>query len=145
MNVTDVPDVTPPTASVTYSTTGATNQNVVATLTGASEAITITNNSGSNLYTFTANGTFVFTFIDGAGNTGSTTATVANIDTTLPVVTLVGSGVINVLSGSLYSESGATWTDNVDGSGVIANPTSGSVNTSATGTYVLTYQYVDTA
>ncbi|MDD5770068.1 MAG: DUF5011 domain-containing protein, partial [Candidatus Gracilibacteria bacterium] len=40
-------DTTSPTASIIYSSTGATNQDVIATLTGASEPITITNNSGS--------------------------------------------------------------------------------------------------
>jgi hypothetical protein len=40
--VTVTHDNVAPTASVTYSQTGITNQNVVATLTGASEIIAIT-------------------------------------------------------------------------------------------------------
>ena len=75
-----------PTASVMYSDTGATNQDVVATLTGASEPITITNNSGSGVYTFSANGTFTFLFVNDVGNTGSVAATVSNIDKTAPVI-----------------------------------------------------------
>lgn len=82
-------DSVTPTASVIYTTTGATNQDVIVTLTGASKPITITNNSGALDYTFTANGSFTFQFVDDAGNTGSTLATVSNIDKTLPVVTEV--------------------------------------------------------
>gem|GEM_PF-3506874 len=37
-------DKTSPTASISYSTTAETEDNVIATLTGASEDITITNN-----------------------------------------------------------------------------------------------------
>jgi len=76
-------DTTPPTATVEYSTTAPTNGNVIATMT-ASEPVTITNNGGSNSYTFTANGSFTFEFKDAAGNAGSVTATVANIDKTPP-------------------------------------------------------------
>ena len=121
MTIIILPDTIPPTATVLYSTTGATNSGVVATLTGYSEPITILNNSGSNTYLFTTNGSFTFTYQDGAGNTGSTTATVTNIDTTPPVITLVGSGTQTLFSGSLWTDSGATWTDNVDGTGTIAS------------------------
>ncbi len=72
-------DKTPPTATVSYSTTAPTNQNVTATIT-PSETVTITNNGGLSTYTFTANGSFTFNFTDIAGNTGSVVATVNNID-----------------------------------------------------------------
>lgn len=78
--LTETIDTIVPTASVTYSITWTTNQNVVATITGFSEAITWLNATG---YTFTVNGTFTFTFEDIAGNTGSTTATVNWIDKTM--------------------------------------------------------------
>ncbi|MNI35690.1 Xyloglucanase Xgh74A precursor [compost metagenome] len=68
-----------PTATVTYSTTSPTNKDVVATIT-PSETVTVTNNCGSTSYTFTANGSFTFEFRDGAGNKGTATATVSNID-----------------------------------------------------------------
>jgi len=73
-----------PTAKVTYSTTSPTNQNVVATLTGISKDITITNNNGKNVYTFTKNGSFTFEFVDKAGNKGTVTAVVNNIDRIAP-------------------------------------------------------------
>lgn len=91
------PDVVPPTATIHYSITGATNQDVVASLTGESEPITITNNSGSRAYAFTGNASFTFEFVDAAGNTGATTATVSGIDKTAPALVLNGgaTGTIN--------------------------------------------------
>ncbi len=82
-----VGDFTPPTATVQYSNTDPTNQNVVATI-HPSEPVTITNNSGSNQYTFQENGEFTFEFVDAAGNRGSVTATVGNIDKEPPTATV---------------------------------------------------------
>jgi len=76
-------DTTSPTGSVSYSTTEYTNQDVTATLT-PSETVTVTNNYSSETYTFTSDGSFTFEFSDPAGNTGSATATVDNIDKTAP-------------------------------------------------------------
>lgn len=76
----------PPTATVAYSTTALTGGNVTATMT-ASKAVTITNNGGSDSYTFTGNDSFTFEFGDAFGGTGSVTATVNNIDKTHPVIT----------------------------------------------------------
>ncbi len=73
-----------PTATVNYSTILATNQNVIATITTSKE-VTVTNNGGLKTYTFTENGSFTFDFVDVAGNIGSVTATVSNIDKVAPV------------------------------------------------------------
>ncbi|MEF2176026.1 MAG: hypothetical protein V3575_06120 [Candidatus Absconditabacteria bacterium] len=73
-------DKTKPTASIDYNPSTPTNQNVIATLTGISESITITNNGGSGQYLFTDNGIFTFNFEDAVGNTGATSATVDFID-----------------------------------------------------------------
>jgi uncharacterized protein YjdB len=73
-----VVDTTPPTAAVVYSSTTPTTQDVVATIT-TSEPVTITNNGGSNSYTFYFNGSYAFEFADAAGNKGIATATVNNI------------------------------------------------------------------
>ena len=79
-------DTTKPTTSVKYSTTWATNNDVTVTLTGRSETIT-----GVNTYThiFTGNGSYTFTFSDLAGNTGSVTATVNNIDKVIPTASIL--------------------------------------------------------
>jgi regulation of enolase protein 1 (concanavalin A-like superfamily) len=76
-NITVV-DTTAPTAVVAYSSTTPTDQEVTATIT-TSEPVIITNNGGSNSYTFYFNGSFTFEFIDAAGNQGTATATVSNI------------------------------------------------------------------
>lgn len=81
-------DFVSPTAGVSYSTTSPVNTSVTASLADLSEEITVTNNGGDASYTFEENGSFTFEFIDAAGNAGSATATVANIDKTSPVGTV---------------------------------------------------------
>jgi len=66
-------------------------------------------------------------------------------DQTAPVVSLIGSPVENIYSGSVYTDFGATYIDNVDGTGNILLATSGSVNNFLTGTYILEYTYTDGA
>jgi hypothetical protein len=83
-------------------------------------------------------------YVDNAGNTGSAIRTVTITDQTAPVVTLNGNSIISIYSWSTYTELWATWTDNVDWSSTI-NPTSGSVNTNLTWTYILEYQKIDNA
>ncbi|HKL44591.1 MAG TPA: hypothetical protein VJ892_04940, partial [Candidatus Absconditabacterales bacterium] len=76
-----------PTASVSYSPSVLTNTDVVATLTGESETITI-DSVGGLTQTFTGNGTHLFEFHDVAGNTGESLATVTWIDKTSPTWTI---------------------------------------------------------
>mgnify|MGYP002348115401 CR=1 FL=1 len=93
-------------------------------------------------------GTYIleYTYVDAGGNTGNIVIRTVNVtDQTAPVVTLVGLAIINVTQWWSYSEQGATWIDNVDWSGVILIPTSGSINTLIVGTYILEYTYVDTS
>ena len=82
-------DTTAPTGEITYSTTEITNGEVVATLV-PSEDVKVTNNKGSFEYTFKENGSFTFEFVDRAGNKGTKTATVENIDTEKPVIKIGG-------------------------------------------------------
>jgi hypothetical protein len=76
-------DKVKPIASVIYSITWRTNQNVIVVLTWYSETLTWIN---ATWYTFTSNGNFTFTFGDLYGNTWSTTAIVNNIDKTFPIL-----------------------------------------------------------
>lgn len=46
------------------------------------------------------------------------------IDTTPPVVTVSGEAIMNVIQNDPYIDSGATWTDSVDGTGMILVATS---------------------
>lgn len=73
-------------------------------------------------------------------------------DTTPPRVTLIGSSIVTVYSGSTYVDSGAIWSDNVDGSGTSLTgsygntgsfQSTGSVNTSLTGSYTIKYLKID--
>ncbi|WP_379183590.1 cadherin-like beta sandwich domain-containing protein [Paenibacillus sp. GCM10023252] len=82
-----VTDEIAPTATVAYSTTSPTNEEVVATIT-ASEPVTIVNNGGSASYTFTHNDSFTFEFVDAAGNAGTVAASAGNIDKTAPTMTV---------------------------------------------------------
>jgi hypothetical protein len=83
--IAELADTIPPTATVTYDISTATNHDVVATVTGFSEAVTGLNATG---HIFTDNGTFTFTFTDLAGNTGSAIANVTWIDKVAPVITI---------------------------------------------------------
>lgn len=65
-----------PTAQIEYDITEKTTKNVIAKLVNPSTDITITNNNGSNTYTFTENGEFTFEFVDNYGNKGTATASV---------------------------------------------------------------------
>lgn len=65
------------------------------------------------------------------------------IDTILPVVTINGSTGVTLEAGVAYVESGAEWTDALDGSGSAL--VSGTVNTAIPGVYNIDYSYTDSA
>ncbi|NOU85345.1 hypothetical protein GC102_06050 [Paenibacillus sp. LMG 31460] len=107
-----------PTATVVYSSTTPTTQNVVATLI-PSKPITITNNVYSSNYTFYFNGNFTFEFVDAVGNKGTLTAVVNNIVSKSkakpgkPVLTNnngydtgINDGTYNVMMNLWYGENG---------------------------------------
>ncbi|MDA7558748.1 DUF5011 domain-containing protein [Flavobacteriaceae bacterium] len=66
-------------------------------------------------------------------------------DSTPPVITLNGASIINLNLNSTYTEQGATATDNIDGNLSGSINISGTVNTSAAGTYFVAYNVSDTA
>jgi len=85
-------DGTPPTAVVeTIVTTGNKTAGNVTVKLKPSEPIRVTNNHGSQTYTFKENGTFTFEFLDEAGNSGTAVATVNKIDKEGPKVKIVRS------------------------------------------------------
>lgn len=71
-----------------------------------------------------------------AGDTGV-------VDTEKPVITLTGDATISVIQGDTYTELGATWADNLDGSGDAT--VTGTVDTSTIGSYTISYNYTDDA
>ncbi|WP_053002612.1 immunoglobulin-like domain-containing protein [Kordia jejudonensis] len=84
---------------------------------------------------------------DAAGNAATEVTRTVNViaDTIAPIITLNGSETINLNINETYTELGATATDNVDGNLTPNITTSGSVDTSTAGTYIISYQVSDTA
>ena len=65
------------------------------------------------------------------------------VDTTAPVIMINGDANITHVAGITYSGANASWTDAVDGSGMIDGI--GEVNASQPGVYILSYNYMDVA
>ena len=85
-----------------------------------------------------------FNYTDNAGNDAVTvTRTVNVVDTTAPVITLNGDANVTHEAGIAYHDANATWSDIVDGSGVVIG--NGEVDISTPGEYVLSYNYTDQA
>ena len=94
-------------------------------------------------------GTYVVTYTvsDAAGNPATqVTRTVNVVDNIAPVITLLGVSPLNLSVGDIYTDPGATASDNIDGditgNIVVAGDT---VNTATVGTYVVTYNVSDAA
>ncbi|TBN11858.1 immunoglobulin-like domain-containing protein, partial [Hyunsoonleella pacifica] len=95
-------------------------------------------------------GTYVVTYnvSDAAGNAATQVSRTVNVipDTTAPVITLNGNATIDLNVGDIYTEAGATATDDLDGD-ITANIVIAGdvVDTSIAGTYVVTYNVSDAA
>ena len=90
--------------------------------------------------------TVTYDVTDFSGNTAiQVTRTVTVVDTTLPVITLSGSSPVTVEVGSLYIDSGATASDNIDGDITSSIVTVNPVNTALIGTYTVTYNVEDSS
>ena len=75
----------------------------------------------------------------------SVTRTVNVVDTTAPVITLLGDDPVTIEVGSTYIDAGATATDNYDGD-ISANiVVSGTVDTATLGSYTLSYDVSDSS
>ncbi len=102
-------------------------------------------------------GTYIITYraVDQAGNQATPITRTIQVqagvippppivpDTTPPVITLSGASTLNITQGNGYTDAGATCIDNIDPTCTVT--VSGSVNTSQTGTYIITYRAVDQA
>lgn len=78
-------DKTLPVATITYSTTQLTNQDVIATISFDKENVTV---AGGNTHTFTENGVYTFEYTTEQGNTATAVANVSWIDKKVPVATI---------------------------------------------------------
>ncbi|EDP95883.1 immunoglobulin-like domain-containing protein [Kordia algicida OT-1] len=66
-------------------------------------------------------------------------------DTLKPVITLLGENPVNIFLNDTYTDAGATAFDNIDGDLTNLIETTGTVNTSVEGTYIIRYNVRDTA
>ena len=69
----------------------------------------------------------------------------SNKDTTKPVIILQGAASVSLEAGTIYTDSGATASDNVDGTITSQIVTVNSVDTDTVGTYEITYNVRDAA
>lgn len=90
-------------------------------------------------------GTYVITYTvtDTDNHTVSTTRTVTVNPNTVPVISLIGNNTGQILQGNTYTEQGATASDAEDGDITASIITSGSVDHTTPGNYVITYSVTD--
>ena len=86
--------------------------------------------------------TLSYNFTDSGGNAAITvTRTVTVVDTTAPVLYIIGDQNITHEAGKLYTDANASWSDHVDGSGTVR--ATGNVDTNRLGSYALRYNFTD--
>ena len=88
--------------------------------------------------------TVTYDVSDANSNAASTvTRTVNVVDTTVPVITLVGDATVTIEAGTTYTDDGATASDNYDGDITDSIVTATTVDTSVVGSYTVTYDVSD--
>jgi autotransporter-associated beta strand protein len=111
-----------------------------------SVAVSAWTTNNPNSFTFTnihANGSTYTISVDVTNSAGnaSSSATLTVQDTSAPVVTMIGSNVMNVVLGTSFVDPGATAADACEGS--LAVVTNGTVDVNTAGTYLITYTATD--
>jgi hypothetical protein len=102
--------------------------------------------SGSVNHAVVGSYTLHYNVSDSAGNAAEEkTRTVNVVDTTRPVITLLGQNPMTLQLGTPYVEPGYTATDNYDGNITANVAVSGSVNHTAVGSYTLRYNVSDSS
>ena len=90
--------------------------------------------------------TITYNVSDVAGNAAQEVIRTVNVvDTTAPIITLVGGATLNLNIGEAYNELGATATDNFDGNLTSSIIITGGVNTNSAGTYTVNYNVSDSS
>ena len=90
--------------------------------------------------------TLSYDVTDSSGNEATTLTRTVNVeDTTVPVITLLGSDPVTVEVGVAYTDAGATATDNYDGDLTTSIVVSGSVDVNTVGSYTLSYDVTDSS
>jgi hypothetical protein len=85
-----------------------------------------------------------FDLSDATGNVARQVVRMVNVlDVEAPVISLIGETNIRHEAGTSYVDLGATWTDGLQGDGLLES--NGSVNENLSGVYVLSYDFTDAA
>ncbi|MFM6128958.1 MAG: immunoglobulin-like domain-containing protein, partial [Sphaerospermopsis kisseleviana] len=113
------------------------NGGTFSSVTSGSASSTLALNTGSNAVDVRV------TAQDGTTTKTYTVTVTRAPDTTAPVITLLGENPVRIVTGSSFTDPGATVTDNIDPPRTIMG--SGTVNTSVAGEYTLTYAATDSA
>jgi parallel beta-helix repeat protein len=142
---TTAPIITVP-ANITTEATGSGTSVVlgIATAVDMVDGSVLASNNAPVLFSL---GTTIvaWTAIDASGNTAVATQTVTVMDTTAPVITLIGLASVTLEAGSSYTDPGAAASDLVSGDLSSVVVATGSVNSSAVGSYLITYNVSDAA
>jgi hypothetical protein len=127
--------------ATTYTDAGATaTDSCQGSLTGSIVVSNPVNTAVVGSYTVTYN------VSDSSSNAAAAvTRTVNVVDTTAPVITLVGSPSVTVPFNGTYTDAGATATDSCQGNLTSSIVTVNPVNTAVLGTYTVTYNVSDSA
>ncbi len=110
-------------------------------------SILLNDESVESIDTGNLNATYelVYFVIDTAGNIGESIRTITIVDTTQPELALIGAATLTLECGSTFNDPGATANDTCEGD-VSANiERTGTVDTSATGQYTISYNVVDSS
>lgn len=148
---TDIPDITPPVLSLVGNATIELEAGTSYTESGANATDNIDGDisarvSSSGNVDTNAIGTYSITYnvSDSSGNNATPiTRTVTVVDTTPPVISLIGEANITLEVGSNYTDAGANANDAVDGDITARVSSTGSVDTNATGSYTINYNVKD--
>ena len=144
-----IQDTTPPTVTIL----GDNPATVEVGSTFNDPGVTVYDQDGTSTYTTTGTvdtnlvGTYTLTYtaVDNSGNQATATRTVSVVDTTAPVITLLGSSQVNVEVGSSYTDAGATATDNYDGDLTSQIVVVNNVDVNTLGSYTVTYGVSDSS
>jgi hypothetical protein len=122
--------------NVEYQDAGASAEDAV----DGSVAVTV---SGEVDITTLGEYTITYSASDAAGNQATATRVVNVVDVTAPEITILGDNPATVVQNDEYTDAGATAVDDTDGS--VSVSTSGEVDTSTVGEYIITYTASDAA
>ena len=112
-------------------------------------AVTVTDDSAS-VVNINTEGTYTVTYTatDRAGNTATATRSVTVVDTTIPIISLIGDATVYHKQGEVYTDDGATAKDTIGSTDIdLTNNivVTSTVNINTEGTYTVKYNVNDTA